>query len=493
MTGVHPGRRAVWARASDSTLWRQRVEIRRESPSSVEIHLQRGAKIAGSVMDMLGAPVPGARIRTFHEAIEPRPNTAWQGPSWALVHGSTDSEGHYELPNLMPGRVKVRVEQGDRVATATFELRNEQRVTWNAVVGSGLSIRGLLVGPRGRPLEGWRIHAEGGKTVAPLRQAHTDAQGRFELERAEDVAYRLLVATDAAENNGWTLQLDNVRPGPEMRRIEVPEDRFPTARLGGRVLGPNGTPLAKLRLEFRRLAENGTSEGAGRKVDLDDGQFTTKPLRPGRYWANVSSELHGKLALGEWTLSPHETLDIGTHRYPQRGCLDVEVMGADGKRLRHVRLTLRREGAPMGYLPRMKDGVGRWQLQPGRYVLSTWGYRVTMTSLWAEVLTGRTTKLRFDVAEGVSRRFRIGPFPANWYLLRETWRNASGRLVFEGGGSWDRSEKPSEFTRAILPGRYTVTMRDGSGATSTARFVVDELPGWDKVFELPLPGAQQSR
>ena len=106
------------------------------------------------------------------------------------------------------------------------------------------------------------------------------------------------------------------------------------------------------------------------------------------------------------------------------------------------------------------------------------------------VLPGLTTKLRFRVPRGVRCKIRVPPIPRDNYFFRETWTDESDETVFERCSYCGRTKRASKQSRVVPPGRYTIEVRDASGAMAKSTIVVSEQPGSKRVFDLPLPGSR---
>ena len=183
VSGLHSSSPWVWARAPGFAVWREQVRVSDTGVSNVEIRLLRGATIAGRILDLHGEPAENVRVDVLHEDIEPFAGMGWAGPSWARPWGNTDQGGRFLLEHVKPGRMRVRAQRDRMSAVAEFTLLDGQHETWEAVLGSGGSIRGVLTDEGGAPLSGWRIHgrpSEGQQGLPLLRSSATDEQGLFD-------------------------------------------------------------------------------------------------------------------------------------------------------------------------------------------------------------------------------------------------------------------------------------------------------------------------
>ena len=481
--GLMPGKWEVWARAPGHAPWRQDLEVVAAAPTELTIRLQVGAAIAGRVTGVSGAPIEKAELELLHEQIEPDPNN-YVGPDWARLRAESDGDGRFVLASSMPGQVRVRASVNRRppnkVATA-FQLVDGQQVTWNPVIGNGLLLQGVVVDPDGNPLAGWHAIADG---LDCLTNTPTDREGRFRWEDAEDVEYEILVLDPAQDMDGAAARVAGVRPGSDPVRIEVPWNRIPSSRITGVVLGPDGEPALDSWLCLSLLRDDGVQESGGGALQIRDGRFESKPLFAGRYVVSVFRKDLGMLALGTWDLGRGAQVDVGRHRFAQAGSLVVDVLDARGESTRTPSLQIRRlDDADSAF---GTDGDCNVWLQPGRYVVSS-SFIGFMTCKEVEIAAGRATKVVFAPHGEVRCIVRVPPIPASDYWLRQTWRNAAGELVYENPGSlWGRSTKPYDLYGAIVPGRYTIEVRDASGRTATTTADIRDADP-PVVVELPLP------
>ena len=274
----------------------------------LDLTLQRGATVAGRVVDELGEPLEGA-------AIEVR----YRGPTGdgikALREGTSRPDGTFRLEHVATGEVKLVAGYGDyRGQTLALELQDGDVVDDALLtLEAGLSIAGQVRFPDGAPAVaafvrvGPDIARAGGVDGMQMRSAgggsaQADEQGRFRVRGLIDVPYRVRaswpwssegddpLATLAAlspllaegeigvqeaqaeaasetaaslhpdqDHEGrWSAQLDDVRPGPG----EVSLVLDPLAMLAGRVTDLAGEPLTRFRVAAT-LKDSGGMFGIG--------------------------------------------------------------------------------------------------------------------------------------------------------------------------------------------------------------------------------------
>ncbi len=164
----------------------------------VRLELRPGGIVAGTVVDGLGAPIPGARVMLQ--------TSAWErGGLGGIAKGETDAEGLYRL-EIYPGGVQTAVVEhpryGRHIAGGdTFDLPT-------ALVETGKELKYDIRLRKGVPVKGVAVYAETqepakGATIALLRMqqqwrgmndvesVRADESGRFEFPYVTEGTYGL--------------------------------------------------------------------------------------------------------------------------------------------------------------------------------------------------------------------------------------------------------------------------------------------------------------
>ncbi|MFN7976281.1 MAG: carboxypeptidase regulatory-like domain-containing protein [Acidobacteriota bacterium] len=148
----------------------KRIDLE-DSVSGVEIRLDRGVAVRGTVRRRDGTPAQGVHVELSSQA---------QARHWLDPREVTDAEGAFAFDSIAPGVYQLQ-------ATSLEEERSAIVVTAVAAVSpppvlltlrGGVRIEGALVGPADR-VAGVAVQAYGGGT--PL-DATTDTAGRFTLD-----------------------------------------------------------------------------------------------------------------------------------------------------------------------------------------------------------------------------------------------------------------------------------------------------------------------
>jgi protocatechuate 3,4-dioxygenase beta subunit len=235
--------------------------VRVQAPAeNLRVVLTRGATVVGTVSDASGEPIGGAWL------------TLWAADKSALSTRSelTNVEGRATLRGLLPGSYVVQALQDyrgvERRASAKVELRGSEQHEVALSFEAGWTLSGTVVDGEGQPIEGVAVRAEHLLGEMPTwrskrrrcgnaetNDVRTGPDGRFRVkhlvgETFEVVAFKRGFTFNVARSAGGE-RLENsvlrVREGAEVRLVM---DR--SARIRGRVVGPEGKPL-------RRFTVNG--------------------------------------------------------------------------------------------------------------------------------------------------------------------------------------------------------------------------------------------
>jgi protocatechuate 3,4-dioxygenase beta subunit len=469
-----------------------RVVARRPVARGRDLAREAKATIAGTIRDLEGAAIPGARVCAFAEQDElhglgdhrPRCTTTGSGGEYRL-EGLWPVRTRVEAsaPTFMPGRWQTRDEHGYlREQVALTAGRTIEGIDI-ALRGGGVRVEGVVRDIAGGEIEGALVLADGRRSIQRgTAVAETDETGHFELW----VAPGSLRITAMAEGyaDGRILA---VGPGAAVELFLTPE-----SVLVGQVLdAQTKAPVAGVTVSVRgsRLSTLGRTEFSA--LSDETGRFRIEGLEPGAYKPIATAdELYGEaaerilLGLGETS----EPVAILVHpAYFVSGV--VTIAGTDGRPCPEGWVSLRADKRTQ---QRAEIGVeGLVELRavlPGEYSveLTCEGYLAEdgypAITLVDESLTG----LSWEVREGLAIRGELvdaagAPLPdvSIFTQMLVDAEDAGARRT----DARTRTDHEGRFELlGLLPGRYELSPGQASGGGGRPG------PGEPTIVELA-PGA----
>lgn len=192
LDGLKPGEHPVQVRHADHALWNGSVELVGGRRHALDMMLDKGVIVRGTVTDATGAPVEGASVLAFHD---PLPDSYLQGRrieyrgAFKGPAAVSDAAGAFELHAVAPGsmsfyafapRYTPEGEHEDlHFAVAHLELALGSDTTWNPVLADGRVIEGRTLYRDGSPIQEVYVSAEGADGKAGRVAYSTDGHYRF--------------------------------------------------------------------------------------------------------------------------------------------------------------------------------------------------------------------------------------------------------------------------------------------------------------------------
>jgi protocatechuate 3,4-dioxygenase beta subunit len=224
-------------------------------------------RISGRVIDETGRPVAGARITPG----DPEdPSIARNRRGWnpcrkeSPLAEITDAAGHFTFDLQEAGEVELWV----RASGYLREIRKVSKGQTggiDVVLRRGATVAGRVFAADGSPVPGARVYATQEEGAAATV---TDAQGRYRLVSVEP-GWRDLWA-DHPDLGEARRRLELI---PGTRRLDLTLDGRGEPAIAGRVVGPDGEPLAGVRVQYGVSSTFETREDGGFRIVLPRGQL----------------------------------------------------------------------------------------------------------------------------------------------------------------------------------------------------------------------------
>jgi len=229
-----------------------------QAVGGIDVTLQRGAVIAGMVLDPLGQPAPGVNVQILVFTKRDGDRVLTSAPSTGS--GLTNDRGEYRFYGMRPGSYVVRATPPTVSNQELRQLSDSEMQAAIAEASRAPTPPSVFDAPRTiapAPAVDIPVPQTGGRSIA-LSPVFYPGSTR-ESDAGE------LSVTAGQELNGVNLQLVLV----------------PTARLEGRILVPNGLTLSNVGVSLARLS--GTSSSSTSMRRMED-QFQAVGVAAGHYF-----------------------------------------------------------------------------------------------------------------------------------------------------------------------------------------------------------------
>ncbi|MBK7875823.1 MAG: carboxypeptidase regulatory-like domain-containing protein [Planctomycetes bacterium] len=279
-----------------------------EQKEGVVITLRRGGTLEGEVYDARGERAGGRNVQLFTMSGDMR-------------QSAVDSDGRFREEHLTPGTYQVMLEPdldklGDMIDQAGEEpnpadFMAQMKMT-SAEIKEGEVTRVVLGAPPKAPV---RVHGkisragtpvtkgsvmvlnEGGALMQNMKFGKVTGEGRYEVTLDQPGDIVLVVSKDLGRQDGVEFYLSVPEVAEYERDLELP-----TCGLRGTVRGPDGKPLASVRVEISRT-DGPTSlmvfgDGNSRTTD-EGGRYAFEDLNPGVYTVAAGGEGTAPFGFGD--------------------------------------------------------------------------------------------------------------------------------------------------------------------------------------------------
>ncbi len=468
---------AVEVGAPEYPLWRTQLDLDHGEVQWLEVQLQQGVTVVGSIRSADGVPVRGRVEWADNQRLSYSPGDL----VWKKVRDSDPAPDAFRLVGLPPGPIALEAQstEGFPIAKASTTLHGKpgETLRWDAVLeADNGTIVGRVVDEAGRPQVRWYIAASAQGVGGGL--VPTDSEGRFVLRNCPDADHLIRLYWPDKGTTTLVSERDFVRPGDDEVLFVVSPGMIPSASLSGMILDVMGSPVRELLV----YAEDDRGESRGRRTYMHDGRFQIELLSAGRYRLGCHSRQLAQEVLGTFELKPNEVLDVGTLQLSPRGFLELTMRRRDGVALsgpdtrvvggegRFV--SLRNETTDDGTLYRSPA------LIPGRYSIYPTFTNAAGPTCEVWIRGGEMTSLDIDLEPGAWRviDFRVPAGARPPTVLNLAIRDGSEASVLQDECRYFTRDKDGHwihrFVTSLPVGDYQFEATSEEGLAALGSFAV---------------------
>ncbi|MCA8948388.1 MAG: sigma-70 family RNA polymerase sigma factor [Planctomycetes bacterium] len=454
--GIAAGTQPVRAAADDYAPWEGECEVTADATVALRITLGVATGLFGSVLDAAGAPIAGADVSIGDRRLLSRRQT------------TSAHDGTFALGGLAAGP-HVLVVEHDSAGRAEIEIATNPHAPTECAVrlSRGFELRGRVVDEAGQPLADTYISCRTLELPLWSQFARTESSGEFAL--ANCPTDRALSIDFSASGYAKLFRHDvRATNGP----LEVTLQRLPpsTSRITGRVLDPDGNPVANVSCSaFRREPRGGHYENT-----QPDGAFELGPMPPGTWEVTVSTADFPGWRSEPLEVAADQTLALGDIRLRVGGRARFNVRGDLEDLYLHVK---ERATGNATSVSARDGGFDSVTLAPGSHDLFVAGGTIALQAVRFDVVAGRTTNVEVAARTGTAQLVECD--------ARGLGENQAGLafLVRRGGERIGRVWAPIRDGRAraelfLAPGDYeldVVTAAEPNRALASTRLTIGDV------------------
>ncbi len=471
-----PGRYELQTASPGRAVATQPVEIVAGGVTRVLSRLLKSGRLVGTVKTSGGDPVERAAIHSKDF-----------GGSLDTFFIRSDAYGAFAIDSMPLGEIEVFVEStaGNLERSLVFASGEETR--FDAVIASGLSIRGRIVDDLGAPLAGLPLMATRLGPKMAIESATTDQAGAFEVKNLSPGRYDL----EVYPKNGGTFMSHaehGVEAGASDVLITLPRSSLPSVRLVGRVVDPRGNPVAGAEYDFQRSGTKGSSGILF--TAAPSGAIDAGPVPPGEYSVTVRVPGYCEIRSPKKTAAPNETVDFGVLALQAGQILKIHFVRPAALAATPVGMQIS-DGSLEHSFGWERDGEDDLDaksspLAPGVYRVFVSGAGVARTYADVEVKAGVDASLDMPLVPSLDRVVRIVERTrTNDLDLPIRVYDAKGVLIV--GRSVARDDPSDAFLvrLALAAGKYAVVAAEGTPREKRTPFEVSDRDAAEVAVELP--------
>lgn len=451
----------VMARAEAWLPWAGAAVVPPGGRAEVEIRLELGAVLEGTVLRADGSPAGGAIVSTGRYG------------SFDSYRVLCDGSGHYSVHGLPPGAVKVNASVRN-VGKASAQVHLEEGVQnrWDVTLVEGGRLVGSVVDEAGQPLVGWRIGCIVRRGLWDLGTT-TGADGRFVMTGITEEHSDVGVGPADLMQTGPCVVLKGVLPAQEELHIVVPDDTRPTGAVRARILLEGQPAPGDTRVYLRPRGQH------GRELHPDgDGCIESERFIAGDYEAEVNLTGYPVLR-AEFSIAPQQSVDLGDLSIERGGIARIELEGRLASTVRQAHV-VDEKGSYMTYID-LEEGRGESEpLAAGPVRIRIAGSKVAMTLAEVTIVPGETSIVRSKLRPGTSRRLCVrrrdgAPIERGTSAVVT---DGAGRVILSSSSFTNQIGPPEQkdlWVSGLEVGSYRVLIESPDGGGAEAVITVADL------------------
>jgi hypothetical protein len=348
---LEPGTWRVLARGPGAAPDWAMVEVERGAIADVPLRLEAPVAVGGRLVDEGRQPASEGRLEWLEKDGEPVPRSL---TTMLTVRSSGD--GRFAVSGLPPGRHRLEA-RAPGFAPETFEAT---AVRGDADAGDvrlsrGLTVRGVVRGPDGRPVPDAVVRVELGPQPVPVESPETrsGSDGRFTLPGLRPGAVRLVASAEGLGRGTASAEtgVDDVvlvlKPYGGIRGVVVDEAQRPVTAFRVTARAP----------DFRGFHTDEASDAEGR--------FELRDVEPGTYAVEARAPGRVRAALPAVVVSEGVPTDVGTLVLRGGGTIRGQVVDKSGAPVAGAELTGRQGRNQISFgddTTAVSDAAGQFEL-----------------------------------------------------------------------------------------------------------------------------------
>jgi len=432
----------------------------REALEDADIQLTTGGSIRGRILDENGKGIAGADVNANADRGGADEDQFMFYP--ISLNATSDQNGAFSIAHVEAGSYSLNARTSGRAgANRSGVSVAENRLTdgIDLVLGAGEVLAGRVVDPEGKPVAGAQVQVYGENYI----DTRTDADGRFEAKGLDPQAY---TQVNISMRGYASIQQQVTVPAPEtVFKLER------SARVSGRLKGPEGTRYADFRITWIQTSGDGRGRNSSTSSQNDaNGQFEIE-LGPGTYQLVATVPGFAPSRSEQFVVKAGDRVE-GIEIPLDAGAVieGVVVLAATGEPVDGARINLQNPSPQLGWVPMpgtTSDGEGKFTIDG--VPSGTLSIQVSHSKYAAKTVggiaaaSGSTARVRVELTGGGSIRGLVSRQGQAVSGVRVNAWKSDGVQEYVGKDSTTKPDGTYEIN-GLPPGEYSVgVIRDGRG------------------------------